>query len=141
LDKNYYLNVRATTLLCKEFLANYSSKNGRIVLLSSMQDKEPLTSEVAYAITKASVPIIAMTLAPVLDLKGITINAINPGPTDIGLPNANDKNYFKNSTWGRLGTPTDTANIVSFLVSEEGKWINGQTINSYEGLSAIINEH
>ena len=134
LDENYYLNVRATTLLCKGFLSNYSSENVRIVLLSSMQNKEPLTSEIAYAITKAATPILAMTLATTLALKGITINAVNPGPTEIGLLAPNNKNYIKNNPFRKLGTPQDTANIISFLVSDEGKWITGQTINSDGGL-------
>ena len=134
LDKNYGVNVRATALLCKEFLLNYSGKGGRIVLLSSMQDKEHLISEIAYAITKASIPVLTKTLSPLLTSKGITINAINPGTTDIGLTDTHNEHYLSNDPCRRLGTPTDSANVVSFLVSEAGKWIRGQTIDSDGGL-------
>lgn len=34
---------------------------------------------------------------------------------------------------GRLGTPTDTANLVRFLRSEQGAWINGQPLHSNGG--------
>ena len=31
---------------------------------------------------------------------------------------------------GRLGTPADVANLVRFLVSDQGQWINGQLLHS-----------
>ncbi|WP_247612593.1 SDR family oxidoreductase [Nocardiopsis dassonvillei] len=35
---------------------------------------------------------------------------------------------------GRLGEPADIASVVAFLVSDEGAWINGQTIHASGGL-------
>ncbi len=37
---------------------------------------------------------------------------------------------------GRLGTPADTANLVRFLLSEQGQWINGQLLHSNGGFPA-----
>jgi 3-oxoacyl-[acyl-carrier protein] reductase len=37
---------------------------------------------------------------------------------------------------GRLGTPRDTAALVSFLLSRDGGWITGQLLHSDGGLSA-----
>jgi 3-oxoacyl-[acyl-carrier protein] reductase len=37
---------------------------------------------------------------------------------------------------GRLGTPADIAGVVSFLVSEEGRWVSGQLLHADGGFSA-----
>jgi len=122
-------------LLCKEFYAQSSGDVQSIVCLSSTQNMEALTQEVSYAISKASVPIIVSTLAPVMAKKRITINAVNPGATEIGDKTKNNIGVnIEENIFGRLGLPQDTANIVSFLVSDEGRWITGQTINSEGGL-------
>lgn len=131
IDLNFNVNAKSILLLCKEFYLNYKGNDGRIINLSSTQNLESLTSEISYAVSKASIPIITTTLSPIVASKGITINAVNPGATNIG--DKNDYNidlYRKNNLFGRLGTPKDAANTVYFLVSEEGKWITGQTINS-----------
>lgn len=131
IDTNLEVNSKTTLLLCKEFYLNYRGQSGRIINLSSTQNLESLTSEISYAISKASVPIITTTLYPIMAEKGITINAVNPGATDVD--DINDNNielYKKNNSFGRLGTPKDAANIICFLISDKGKWITGQTINS-----------
>lgn len=138
---NVQVNCNAVFYICQEFFVRYNGNNGRVVNLSSTQSLEPLTSEISYAISKAAVPAIVYTLAPIMATKGITINAVNPGATDIG--DANDRNineYRDSNQFGRLGTPADTANLVSFLVSEEGKWITGQTINSEGAISRGLAE-
>ena len=136
------VNAIAVFLLCKEFYSRYIGNSGRIINLSSTQSLEPLSTEIAYAISKATIPVIVSTLAPIMATKGITINAVNPGATEIG--DINDRNisiYQHLNQFGRLGTPEDAANIVCFLVGDEGKWITGQTINSegalFRGIAQI----
>jgi len=135
LELNMQTNAIAVALLCQEFYLRFEGDSGRIVNMSSTQNLEPLTSEIAYAISKAVVPSITFTLAPVMASKKITINAVNPGATEIG--DESDRNihrYLESNQLGRLGKPKDTANLVCFLVSDEGKWISGQTINSEGGI-------
>ena len=135
LDMNFQVNVKSIALLCKEFYHRFSGTNGRVVNLSSTQNLEPLTTEVSYAFSKAVIPVIVSTWAPVMATKYITINAINPGAIEIGEKvDINTDKYIKNNLFGRLGSTVDVGNIVSFLVSEEGGWITGQTINSEGGL-------
>ena len=134
-EGNLGVNAKAVFLLCQEFYKRFSGINGRIVNFSSTQNLEPLPTEIAYAISKATVPVIVFTLATIMATKGITINAVNSGATEIG--DAFDRNislYQEFNKLGRLGSPEDAANIVCFLVSEEGKWITGQIINSEGGL-------
>jgi len=135
LNDCFNVNAKATLLMCKEFHSRNTSGNGSIILLSSTQELDALTQEISYAISKSSVPTIVSTLAPVMARKGIRINAVNPGATEIG--DKRDRNievYRNENLFGRLGHPLDTANLIRFLVSDEGKWITGQTINSEGGL-------
>ena len=136
LDDNLAVNAKATFLLCQEFYNRFNGEFGRIVSLSSTQGLEPLTTEVAYAISKATIPILVLTIAPILAKKNITINAVNPGYTSVNNNINNEEDYYYQSlnTMGRVGTPEDVSNIISFLVSDKGKWITGQTINSEGGL-------
>lgn len=65
---------------------------------------------------------------------GITVNAINPGPTDTGWMTDEIKNHLTSKfLLGRIGLPEDAARLVSFLASEEAQWITGQIINSEGG--------
>lgn len=140
IDLNLSVNSKSILLLCKEFYQNYIGNDGRIVNLSSTQNLESLTTEISYAVSKASIPIITTTLSPIMASKGITINTVNPGATDTGDKNdCNIDLYRKNNLFGRLGTPKDAANIVYFLISDKGKWITGQTLNSEGALLRGIN--
>ena len=75
------------------------------------------------------------TLAQEMAKKNININAVNPGPTEIGDKKDINLKYYKMiNSFGRLSSPQDTANVALFLVSHEGHWITGQTINSEGGI-------
>ena len=68
--------------------------------------------------------------------KSITANIINPGANDTGWMSEDFKSVVKQKTFlGRVGTPTDTAHLVTFLCSKAGEWINGQSINSNGGVN------
>ena len=59
---------------------------------------------------------------------------INPGPIDTGwMDDAIRASGLASQPLGRLGTPTDIANLVRFLLSDQGAWINGQLLYSNGG--------
>jgi len=61
-------------------------------------------------------------------------NVINPGPIDTGWMSSGLRSgIVAMQPNGRLGTPADIAKLVRFLLSESGKWINGQLIHSNGG--------
>lgn len=130
LHRNFKVNAEATFFLVQEFYRRFHGSCGSVVVLSSTQGLEPLITEVSYAISKASIPILVSTTAPILAKKGIRINAVNPGATAIEDVNDDIEKYRQNNLFRRAGKPSDTAHLVSFLVSNEGQWITGQTINS-----------
>lgn len=135
LDRHYAVNLKATTLLSVEFIKRFQkNKGGRIVNLSSGQSLGPMGDEIAYAITKGAIETLTYTLAPKAAEKGITINAVNPGPTDTGWMNDDLKRaLLKRFPMKRLGMPEDVARLIGFLVSEEGEWVTGQVIHSEGG--------
>ena len=62
-------------------------------------------------------------------------NVVDPGPTDTGWMSADQMTEFSRRTVGdRVGRPEDCANLVRFLCSAQGGWVNGQRLHSNGGL-------
>jgi 3-oxoacyl-[acyl-carrier protein] reductase len=135
LDKHYLVNIRTTTLLSSKFARQFTKKaGGRIVNLTSGQFRGPMPGELAYATTKGAVDALTITLAAEVAPLGITVNAINPGPTDTGwMTDEIKKNLTPLFPLGRVGEPRDAARMIRFLVSGEAEWITGQIIHSEGG--------
>jgi 3-oxoacyl-[acyl-carrier protein] reductase len=135
LDAHYAVNVRATTLLSVEFARRFSNgSGGRIINLTSGQSLGPMTEELSYAITKGAIETLTFTLAAAVAHKGITVNALNPGPTDTGWMTQEFKQeLLQRFPRGRVGQPQDAARLVAFLASDDAEWITGQIIHSEGG--------
>lgn len=127
LDKHYFVNLRATTLLISQFVKYFKGyNNGRIINISSGQSLSIMNSEIAYAMTKGAIETLTRTLSQELAYKGITINAVNPGLTDSGWLDETNREIFKDRfPMGRFGLPEDAARLVTFLISEQANWITG----------------
>jgi 3-oxoacyl-[acyl-carrier protein] reductase len=135
LDKHYRVNVRATTLLSVEFARRFElGTGGRIINLSSGQSLGPMTGELAYAITKGAVEMLTQQLSSAIGHKGITVNAVNPGPTDSGWIDDDLRQTLQPLfPFGRIGEPRDAARLIAFLASDDAEWITGQIIHSEGG--------
>lgn len=134
LDLHYQLNIKATTLLITEFLKSGDIENGRIINITSGQSLGPMPNELAYAMTKSAIETLTITIASQIGENGLTINAVNPGPTDTGwMTDELELGLQKRFPTGRIGLPTDVAKLITFLVSEEAAWITGQIIHSEGG--------
>ena len=135
LDAHYAVNVRATVLLSVLFARRFEAgSGGRIVNFTSGQSLGPMTGELAYASTKGAIEAFTRTLAAEVGHKGITVNAVNPGPTDTGWMSEEVKREISpRFPPGRIGQPEDAARLVAFLASDEAAWITGQIINSEGG--------
>jgi 3-oxoacyl-[acyl-carrier protein] reductase len=137
LDDHYAVNMRATFLLSVEFARRFKqTKNsmGRIINLTSGQALGPMTGELAYAATKGAISAFTLSLSAELAPLGITVNAVNPGPTDTGwMTKELKQQIMPKFSLGRVGLPEDAARLVTFLATEEAQWITGQVINSEGG--------
>src|ERR671914_1781943 len=135
LDAHYAVNLRATALLSVEFARRWpGGAGGRIVNLSSGQGQGPMPEELAYAASKGAIEAFTRTLAAEVAPKGITVNAVNPGPTDTGWMTEEIRQELSAKfPAGRVGEPEDAARVVAFLASDEAYWITGQVIHSEGG--------
>jgi len=136
LDMHYAVNVRGAMLLCAEFAKRHDGRpGGRIINLSSGQGLGPMPRNLPYAATKGAVEAFTLSMSVLLASKGITVNAVDPGPTDTGwLSDGLRAELIERAPFGRIGTPADVAQLVLFLASSEGQWITGQVVHSRGGL-------
>jgi len=132
LDAFLHENVRASLLLVKEFAAKHVGDTGRVVLMTSGIHRGPMTGELGYAVSKGALLVATPTLAAELADRAITVNCVNPGPTDTGWGLA-DIDPAGRMPAGRWGEPDDAARLVAWLCSDDARWLTGQVIDSEGG--------
>lgn len=136
LDRHWAVNARGTALLSAEFARRYRGEPGagRIVNFTSGL---PLAGELAYAAGKGALEWITVSAAAELAPRGITVNAVDPGPTDTGWLSPELRERIEaEMPLGRLGRPDDAAGLVAFLCSAAGGWITGQILHCDGGWSS-----
>ena len=130
--RHFFVNARASLQLIKEFAGQIPEGGGRIVSLTS----DHTVGNLPYGASKGALDRIVVAAARELAHLKITSNVINPGPIDTGYMDENMRqSIIERQPTGRLGTPEDVANLVVFLLSPQGGWINGQIIHSDGGFS------
>jgi 3-oxoacyl-[acyl-carrier protein] reductase len=112
---------------------------GRIVNFSTSVVGLALPGYAVYAATKSAVETLTNIYAKELRGRGITVNAVAPGPTatDLFMEGKTPEqiaHMSKMAPLERLGMPEDIAGAVSFLVGPDGAWVNGQTLRVNGGI-------
>jgi len=112
---------------------------GRIISFSSSVVGLYQPSYGVYAATKAAVEALTHILAKELGTRGITVNAVAPGPVATGLflGDKSDEQVAAIATMNpfrRLGQPEDIARVVAFLAGPDSAWISGQVIRANGGV-------
>lgn len=136
LDKHYNVNNRGTLMLSMEFAKAFEQEypdggEGRIIYLVS---GGPDPDNLAYIATKGALKAITAPLATGLAPLGITVNSVDPGPTDSGWIDEDlAEAFLPMFPQGRIGLPEDAANLIRFLASAESQWVTGQVIESNGG--------
>jgi 3-oxoacyl-[acyl-carrier protein] reductase len=136
LDLTWAVNARASVLLARAYAEAHDDTRpgGRIVLFTSGQHLAPMSGEIPYALSKGAIQQVTRTLADALADRGITVNAVNPGPVDTGWADvALTRSVGRALPAGRWGRPDDVARLVRWLASDDSAWITGQTIDSEGG--------
>lgn len=135
LDMHYAVNVAGTCLLSSEFVKRYGATSAkRIINFVSGQDKSPVPGNIAYVTTKGAISTFTKCFAREVAALGVTVNAIDPGPTDSGWMSGEVKQFLlPKFPMDRIGQPEDAARLVAFLAGEDAGWITGQIIHSDGG--------
>ena len=115
---------------------------GRIVNLSSGLARFSNPGYAAYASMKGGIETLSRYMAKELGARGIAVNVVAPGAieTDFGggmvRDNKQVNDYVASVTaLGRVGLPDDIGGVVSFLCTEDAKWVNGQRIEVSGGMN------
>jgi 3-oxoacyl-[acyl-carrier protein] reductase len=131
-DRHFAVNARASWLLIRELARQFAGPHGtgRLIALTS----DHTAGNLPYGASKGALDRITLAAARELAHLGITANVINPGPTDTGwITPELATSFIERTPLGRLGRPADCANLVAFLCSADGGWINGQLLHSDGG--------
>jgi len=136
LDLSHAVNTRGSLLLVKAFAAQHDDARpgGRVLLFTSGQYTGAMPTELPYIATKAALHELTASLAVHLASRRITVNCIDPGPNDTG--DEARAAVAALNPGGRWSTPTDTARLVAWLLSDEADWVTGQSIASDGGWSS-----
>jgi len=137
LDLCWAVNVRATLLLVQAFAARLpdsAGHPGRVVLFTSGQHLAPMAGEIPYAVTKGALHQLTLTLGDALADLGVTVNTINPGPTDTGWADPElDDRVGRAMPRGRWNTPEEAAGVVALLLTADAANITGRVIDAEGG--------
>ena len=132
-DTHVAVNARASLLLIAAFARQVADDGGAIVALTS----DHTTGNLPYGASKGALDRIVISAARELGPRGVSANALNPGPIDTGWMGDDLRDALAaQQPLGRLGTPADIAAVVSFLVSAEGRWVSGQLLHADGAFSA-----
>jgi 3-oxoacyl-[acyl-carrier protein] reductase len=140
-DRVMTVNAKGTFFAIQQ-AAKRMHNGGNIVNISSMTTIMTRPGESVYTASKAAIEQFTRVAADEFAGRGITVNAVSPGPVDSGpggmlrsSTTADQRQMVAEMTpLGRVGDPTDIADIVAFLVSPDARWLTGQNIRATGGL-------
>ncbi|MFE4710494.1 MULTISPECIES: SDR family oxidoreductase [Paenibacillus] len=137
-DKQFGINVKGTFFAIQQAV-KHMGQGGRIINFSTSVAGVMFPTYSVYAGSKGAVEQFTRQLAKELGPKGITINAVAPGPVNtelftVGKSEEQIDGIRKMNAFGRLGEPEDIAGAVVFLASDASGWVTGQTLRVNGGM-------
>ncbi|KAI1128757.1 NAD(P)-binding protein [Nemania abortiva] len=135
-DATFALNVKGPFFLAQA-AAPHMGPGSRVVFVSTGIARSSAVPPAygLYASTKGAVEQLTRVLAKDLGRRGVTVNAVAPGPTDTALfregkSEAMIKGIASATPFNRLGNPAEIAEVVAFLAGPESSWVSGQIIGA-----------
>ncbi|MEY2570140.1 MAG: hypothetical protein QOE63_490, partial [Acidimicrobiaceae bacterium] len=141
-DQMMSINLRSQMLTCKHVVGPMAVRGGgAIVNMSSGAARSGDLTRTAYSVSKAGIETLTKYVATQYGRQGIRANTIVPGliltdPVRAQIPPALLAGYTRSLLTAEVGEPVDIANLVTFLMSPEARYITGQSITIDGGMSA-----
>ena len=140
-DRAIAVNLYGVLHTCKAVLPIMAAQgSGAVVNLGSDAGRVGSSGEAVYSAAKGGVIAFTKSLAREMARRQVRVNCVCPGPTDTALfasfagPKLREA-LTKAIPFRRLGQPTDVANVVAFLASDEASFVTGQTVSVSGGLT------
>lgn len=139
LEEMFWVNTYAPIILTQYVLKRMKpQKSGVIVNIASVSGLDPLSGNAVYGATKGGIIAFTRCLSAELGDSGIRVNAVAPGSTDTDMLKAfidiSGEGLSERSAMKRVAKPSEIANVVSFLVSDDASYVNGQIIRVDGGM-------
>lgn len=133
-DRVLSVNLGSAYNCCHRFIGQMIGQNyGRIINISSVVALTGNFGQTNYAASKAGLLGFTKSLAQEIAVRGITVNAVAPGIIDTDMMQSVPEKYrsklIEKIPVGKMGTPADVANAVTFLTAERAAYITGQVIH------------
>jgi NAD(P)-dependent dehydrogenase (short-subunit alcohol dehydrogenase family) len=131
-DALFAVNVRAPYFLVQQLLP-IMGKGSSVVLLSSLAAHASVGTLSAYGATKGAIDTLVKHFASALGERGIRVNAVAPGVVPTDMSNFAKTESGRDFTLSiqalkRMAAPDDIAAAITFLASDEARWITGDTL-------------
>ncbi|MGW0250531.1 SDR family oxidoreductase [Nocardia goodfellowii] len=135
-DRLFAVNAKAPFFIVQRALSLLPD-GGRIINISSGLTRFANPEQVAYSMTKGAVEQITLHFARYLAPRAITVNSVAPGITNNGsalfdIPEAVEQ-MSQISAFKRVGEAVEVADVVTFLATDEARWITGAFIDATGG--------
>ena len=136
-DKMLNINLRSVFFMMQKCVPLLAKTKGNIVNVSSVAGSRAFPNVLAYCVSKAAIDQLTRCSALELAPQGIRVNAVNPGVvvTNLhkrgGMEDEKYQDFLEHSKTthpiGRVGEPSEIADLIYFLASEKASWITGAT--------------
>ena len=138
IDRQFALNVRGLILATQMAAKKFPVKGGVVVNISSGAGVTPIAEAQVYIATKAAVDSLTRSLGLELGPRQIRVVGAAPGLVATegtsGMGEDGSAPFIARTPLGRIGQPADIAAAVAFIVSDDGGWITGETLQVGGGL-------
>src|SRR5579875_93333 len=141
INRIFSTNVAGLLLTTKAAVSHFPADGGSVINIGSVVSEVTPPNSSIYTGSKGAVDAITRVLAKELGPKKIRVNAVNPGLTITegthiaGIAGSDfEKNTVADTPLGRTGTPEDIAEVVTFVASDEARWVTGALLQAGGGL-------
>ena len=134
-DQTIDINLKGVWLCLKYEIRQMRKQGGGRIVMNTSRVTLGKISRTLYSASKGAMQAMARTWALELARDGITVNCVAPGPIATSVfwknnpPDSDEtRNLVASVPVGRMGTPEDVANAVSFFCDEKASFVTGQTL-------------